>query len=154
MPRFSPDGNRIAIGLLNQGTADIWMYDLRSQTLGRITTEGDVNDRAEWSPDGKRIIFRSNRGGPLALWSQPADGTGKAELVLRDPAAEIWEGVPTADGKSMIYRTGTIGTADIWIRQLTGRHDPASARHHALHRVVWPAVTRRQVARVRIQRDR
>ncbi len=119
-PRFSPDGNRIAIGLLTQGTADIWMYDLRSQTLGRITTEGDVNDRAEWSPDGKRIIFRSNRGGPLALWSQPADGTGKAELVLRDPAAEIWEGVPTADGKSMIYRTGTIGTADIWIRQLTG----------------------------------
>ena len=119
-PRFSPDGNRIAIGLLTQGTADIWMYDLRSQTLGRITTEGDVNDRAEWSPDGKRIIFRSNRGGPLALWSQPADGTGKAELVLRDPAAEVWEGVPNADGKSMIYRTGTIGTADIWIRQLTG----------------------------------
>jgi Tol biopolymer transport system component len=120
VPRFSPDGNRIAIGLLNQGTADIWMYDLRSQTLGRITTEGDVNDRAEWSPDGRRIIFRSNRGGPLALWSQPADGTGKAELVLRDPAAEIWEGVPTADGKSMIYRTGTIGTADNWIRQLAG----------------------------------
>ena len=83
-------------------------------------TEGDVNDRAEWSPDGRRIIFRSNRGGPLALWSQPADGTGKAELVLRDPAAEIWEGVPTADGRSMIYRTGTIGTADIWVRQLTG----------------------------------
>jgi len=120
VPRFSPDGSRIAIGLLTQGTADIWMYDLRSQTLGRITTEGDVNDRAEWSPDGKRIIFRSNRSGPLALWSQPADGTGKAELVLRDPAAEIWEGVPTPDGASMIYRTGTIGTADIWIRQLTG----------------------------------
>jgi len=120
MPRFSPDGNRLAIGLLNQGAADIWMYDLRSQTLGRVTKEADVNDRAEWSPDGRRIMFRSNRGGPLALWAQPADGTGKAELVLRDPAAEVWEGVPTADGKSVIYRTGTIGTADIWVRQLTG----------------------------------
>ena len=83
VPRFSPDGSRIAIGLITQGTADIWMYDLRSQTLSRITTEGDVNDRPEWSPDGKRIVFRSNRGGPLALWSQPADGTGKAELVLQ-----------------------------------------------------------------------
>jgi len=120
VPRFSPDGMRISIGLLNQGTADVWMYDRRSQTLGRITTEGDVNDRADWTPDGKRIVFRSNRSGPLALWSQPADGTGKAELVLRDPEADIWEGVPTADGKSMIYRTGTIGTADIWIRDLTG----------------------------------
>jgi serine/threonine-protein kinase len=120
VPRFSPDGNRIAIGLLTQGTADVWMYDLRSQTLGRITTEGDVNDRAEWSPDGKRIIFRSNRSGPLALWSQPADGTGKAEMMLRDPAAEIWEGVPTTDGTRMIYRTGTIGSADIWVRPMTG----------------------------------
>ncbi len=120
VPRFSPDGNRIAVGLLTQGTADVWMYDLRSQALSRITTEGTVNDRAEWEPDGKRILFRSNRSGPLALWSQSVDGIGKAELVLRDPAADIWEGVPTADGTGVIYRTGTIGTADIWARRVAG----------------------------------
>ncbi len=56
--------------------------------------------------------------------------------------------------KSMIYRTGTIGTADIWLRRLTGdtiRHPLAA---DAVHRVVRPAVTRRQVARLRVQRDR
>jgi Tol biopolymer transport system component len=120
VPRFSPDGTRIAIGMQTQVTVDVWVYDLRSQTLSRVTTEGDVNDRPEWTPDGRRIIFRSNRGGTLALWSQSADGTGKAELVFQDPKAEIWEGVPTPDGASMIYRTGTIGTADIWLRRLTG----------------------------------
>ena len=118
--RFSPDGTRIAMGMQTQSTVDVWVYDLRSQTLSRVTTEGDVNDRPEWTPDGRRIIFRSNRGGTLALWSQSADGTGKAELLLKDPSAEIWEGVLTADGASVIYRTGTIGTADIWMRQLTG----------------------------------
>ena len=153
VPRFSPDGSRIAIGLLTQGTADIWMYDLRSQTLGRITTEGDVNDRAERSPDGRRIIFRSNRGGPLALWSQPADGTGKAELVLRDPVAEIWRAfLRRRKEHDLPHRHRRhcrhLGPA-------AGRgHDPASARHHALHRVVRPAVTRWQMARLRVQRDR
>jgi serine/threonine-protein kinase len=119
-PRFSPDGSRIALSLLNQGTADVWVYDLRSQTLGRITSEGNVNDRADWTPDGKRVVFRSNRSGPLALWTQPVNGTGKAELLLRDPEADIWEGLITPDGRSVIYRTGTIGTGDIWIRDLAG----------------------------------
>jgi hypothetical protein len=41
-------------------------------------------------------------------------------MMLRDPAAEIWEGVPTTDGTRMIYRTGTIGSADIWVRPMTG----------------------------------
>ena len=124
-PRYSPDGSRIAVGLVNQGTVDVWVYDLRSQTLGRITSEGSVNDRPEWTPDGKRVVFRSNRGGTMALWSQPVDGSGKAELVWREPNAEIWEGVPAADGAGVIYRTGTVGTADIWYRRFTGD----TARH-------------------------
>ena len=119
-PRYSPDGNRIAVSLESQGSVDVWIYDLRSRTLGRVTTEGTLNDRPEWTRDGSHLIFRSNRGGGLALWSQSTDGTGQAELVLRVPQRDIWEGIPTPDGRSIIYRVGTLGTADIWIRQLTG----------------------------------
>jgi serine/threonine-protein kinase len=119
-PRYSPDGNRIAVSLESQGSVDVWVYDLRSRTLGRVTTEGTLNDRPEWTRDGSHLIFRSNRDGRLALWSQPTDGTGQAQLVLRDPQRDIWEGIPTPDGRSIIYRVGTLGTADIWIRPLTG----------------------------------
>ncbi len=122
--QFSPDGSRIAVSLNTRGSADVWIYDRRSQTLGRISTEGTTNDRPEWTPDGRRLIYRSNRSGELALWTQPADGGGRAELLQRQPGTEVWDGVPTADGRTLIFRTGTYGTADIWARSLVGDTTP------------------------------
>ena len=34
-----------------------------------------------WSPDGKRILFLSDRSGKLVLWVMNADGTNQQELV-------------------------------------------------------------------------
>ena len=119
-PRFSPDGTRIALALEANGRRDLWVYDLRSRTLSRITTEGDANDRPEWMPDGTRVVFRSVRGDEMAFWTQAADGSGKAELLVRDPGARMWEGVVTSDGRSLVYRSGSVGSADIWVRRLDG----------------------------------
>jgi len=119
-PRFSPDGQRVAVSLESGGRRDVWVYDLRSRTLSRVTSDGDANDRPEWMPSGDRVVFRSSRAGGMSYWSQAADGSGTAEPLVSDPAARMWEGVMTADGKSLVYRTGSIGTADIWIRRLDG----------------------------------
>jgi serine/threonine-protein kinase len=123
-PRYSPDGTRIAVSLESPGGQDIWVYDLRSKTMSRITTEGTINDRPEWAPDGTRIYFRSNRGDRLAIWSQPVDATGPAAVAVQIPGADVWEGVPTADGRSILFRVGSMGTADIGIRSLVGDTTP------------------------------
>jgi Tol biopolymer transport system component/tRNA A-37 threonylcarbamoyl transferase component Bud32 len=117
-PRLSPDGARIAVSMESGGRRDIWVYDLRSRTLSRVTTEGDANDRPEWMPDGRRVVFRSTRSGEMSYWSQAADGSGKAELLVGEAGARMWEGVLTADGRALVYRTGSVGTADIWLRRL------------------------------------
>jgi serine/threonine-protein kinase len=119
-PRFSPDGTRIALALEANGRRDIWAYDLRSRTLSRVTTEGEANDRPEWMPDGTRVVFRSVRTGEMSFWTQAADGSGRAEPLVRDPSGRMWEGVVTADGRSLVYRTGSVGSADIWVRRLDG----------------------------------
>jgi serine/threonine-protein kinase len=125
-PRYSPDGKRIAVAVESESGFDIWLYDRGSRTLSRLTTEGTLNDRPEWSPDASRILFRSNRDGDLALWTQPADGRGTPQLVVRGQDGKVWEGVFTPDGRFIIYRTGTVGTADIWIRSLAGDSTPRS----------------------------
>src|SRR5205823_6138618 len=52
------------------------------------------------------------------LWWQPWDGSGPAELLIG--SRDIWEAVLTPDGQSVVYRSGTAATADIWYRRLSG----------------------------------
>jgi eukaryotic-like serine/threonine-protein kinase len=120
-PRFSPDGRQLAADLVEGGRTDIWIYEVGSGAKRRVTSEGTLNQRPEWTPDGTRILYRSNRAGPNeTIWWQPADGSGTAQELVTWPGKEIWEGVLTPDGHTVVYRTGTVGTADIWSRRVTG----------------------------------
>ncbi len=75
MPRFSPDGRRIAV-MANDGTkpSQVWVYDIASATLSQLTFDS-ANVRPSWSPDGSRLVFSSYRTGKWQLWWAPADGT-------------------------------------------------------------------------------
>jgi Tol biopolymer transport system component len=103
-PRFSPEGDRVAITVTSKGSTDIWVYNIPRNTFQRLTTEG-MNVRPEWSPDGKRVVFRSERGGKAGIWWQPADGSGPAEL-LHASDDDPFEAIISPDAKWLIYRTG------------------------------------------------
>ncbi len=62
-PRLSPDGKRIAVAVGTEGRSDVLLYDLASGTPTRITNSGTQNDRPEWTPDGRRVLYRSDRSG-------------------------------------------------------------------------------------------
>ncbi|MGA8708759.1 MAG: Tol-Pal system beta propeller repeat protein TolB [Steroidobacteraceae bacterium] len=65
-PAFSPDGSRLALTLSGSGgNLDIWLLDLATQGLTRLTDDPAVDTEPAWSPDGKSIYFTSDRaGGP------------------------------------------------------------------------------------------
>ena len=120
-PRYSPDGKHIAMSVYKDGRFDIWVYDVASRALTRLTTEGTLNQRPEWSPDGKRVIYRSDRGGgPTKLWWQPFDGSAPAETLMAMPGQFVMEGVITPDGRTLAYRTGGFRQSKMWYRALTG----------------------------------
>jgi Tol biopolymer transport system component len=78
VPRLSPDGRRVAVGITEQ-EPQVWLYDLSRESLTRYSFEGHQNANAVWTPDGKRIAIQSNREGPLNIFWQQADGSGRLE---------------------------------------------------------------------------
>jgi Tol biopolymer transport system component/predicted Ser/Thr protein kinase len=127
-PRFSPDGRHLAVTVTDARSSDVWVYDLPAGPFRRVTTEGTVNDRPEWTPDSREILFRSNRGGGMSgltvgysLWTERADGSAPAQRLFALRDAGIYEGVLSADGSYLLFQRDSTGTGGrTWYRRLHG----------------------------------
>jgi Tol biopolymer transport system component len=82
-PSFSPDGNRIAFvwdgGKYND---DIYVKQIGTERLLRLTTDPATDDYPSWSPDGRYIAFcRYSSGLKEAIYVIPAVGGAERKLV-------------------------------------------------------------------------
>ena len=106
-PRLSPDGARVALEVRDQDN-DIWVFDLARETLTRVTFDPGLDAAPAWMPDGRRIVFSSqlNEGAP-SLWSQAADGTGKAERLTQNPSRMFqFPSAVSPDGTRVLFTEG------------------------------------------------
>src|SRR5258705_13312253 len=72
-------------------------------TLTRLTLDPGQDQYPLWTPDGRRIIFSSNRGGGTPnLWWQAADGTGAVERLTTSSNGQFLNGI-TPDGTAAVY---------------------------------------------------
>ncbi|HET7632378.1 MAG TPA: protein kinase [Gemmatimonadaceae bacterium] len=101
---LSPDGKQLAIGLHTEAGDNIWVKPLPSGPASRITFNADASYRPRWTPDGRRVIFASNRL-PYGMYERRADGTGTDSLVVRTRLA-TQEGIMTRDGAWLLVRDG------------------------------------------------
>lgn len=81
-PRISPDGTRVALDVLDPLDRDILMWDLRRHQLERFTRDPAGNPIVEWSPDGRYLVFGSDRFGVTNMFRQASDGSGEPERLL------------------------------------------------------------------------
>ena len=125
-PRISPDGRRVAVGIVEQET-QTWMYDLSRNALTRLTFDGNYNFLPVWTPDGKRIAFISNKGGPLNIFWQLADGSGGLERLTTSEYIHTPQSF-SGDGKLLAYyEVNPTTQRDIWVLSM-GDPSPAAAR--------------------------
>jgi serine/threonine-protein kinase len=125
-PRLAPDGSRIAVDILeNASSMQVWLYDVAGRRLTRFTF-GGVNRHGLWRPDGRGLVFMSDRAGPTTLFWQPVDGSSGPKLLVsnaRDGTALIpysW----TADARQLSFaQIGTTAATEGWVLRLD---DPAA----------------------------
>ncbi len=121
-PRLSPDGTRLALGLDGAATA-VGLFDLARGTLSRVA-QGYHNVDPLWTPDGRRVSFRSNRDGPYNIYWQVVDGGGSAERLTTSDSVQrprSW----SPDGKVLAFdQLGTDTGWDLWTLSLDAARNP------------------------------
>jgi len=129
-PRVSPDGRRVAVTIGEvAGRSDIWVYDIPSTTLSRVTRGGNTSS-PEWTPDGRRLAWTDGLAREV-LW-QPADGSSPPERVVRGGRVVVF----THGGDSALTGLGEVAGPD-W--KLVGiPADSASAGRTIMAAAVMP----------------
>jgi serine/threonine-protein kinase len=87
-PRVSPDGTRVALEVWDENR-DIWVWDLKRETLTRLTDTPGRDGFPIWTPDSARVIFGSARGGSTNLYWRAAAGTGQVERITESPQIQF-----------------------------------------------------------------
>ncbi len=119
--RFSPDGERVALDVLEGNNRDVWIYDWERDNLSRFTFDPGDDNVPAWTPDGERIAFSSTRGDQSEgnLYWQRTDGTGETERLTESRKRQVpisWH--PT--GKFLAFREQSSEGTKIFILPLTG----------------------------------
>lgn len=91
-PRFSPDGNKVAMSLSKNGNSDIYSMDLRARSPQQLTNSPGIDTAPSYSPDGSQIAFESDRGGTQQLYVMSASGGNQHRISFGEGryASPVW----------------------------------------------------------------
>jgi serine/threonine-protein kinase len=119
-PRLSPDGSVAAIEL-NDVDTDVWLWQVaRAAMLTRVTFEPSFDGYPVWTPDGRRLIFSSDRAGNRNIFRQPADRSGAVEQLTESHNIQNATSI-TPDGARLVFTETSAETAeDVMALRLNG----------------------------------
>ena len=106
-PQLSPDGSTIVYSRSQaergklKPTSHLWLIDRDGGNARQVTTAGNRNGVARWSPDGAAIAFVSDAEGNNGLFVTTPDG-GEPRLVIRHRPS-IGELAWSPDGARIAY---------------------------------------------------
>jgi len=137
-PAWSPRGDEIAFMGVLHGQADIYSYNLKSETLTKITDDPFSNVEPSWSPDGSKLVFASDRNGYLQnpgndfkpetldmknydIFEINADGTGLRKIV----SSPFLERAPiySPAGDYIAFTSDRSGVSNIYLKKLDGEEE-------------------------------
>ena len=120
-PAVSPNGQFVAYTAASGGNRDLWLSDVGGGTRLRLADHPADDEDPAWFPDGRSLVFVSERQGEPGIWKVSRLG-GPPTLLFspgRDPAI-------SPDGTRIAFtRLGPEGEARILVGSL---EDPESAR--------------------------
>jgi Tol biopolymer transport system component len=125
-PDWAPDGHTIAFrGADLAGNQDIYVVDIESGTVTRVTRSPAFEASPEWSPDGTTIAFTRGDGEGASIWLMGAR-EGSRAFRLTEGSEPAW----SPDGQTIAFTraVGSERASEIWTIRTDG-----SAQRRLVH---------------------
>jgi Tol biopolymer transport system component len=104
-PRISPQGDRVAFQFPDPqtGNRDLWFMEIARGITARLTNHVANDSNPVWSPDGRQLLFNSDRDGGTDLFpylkTSMDPGSGESRQLSRNAIPHDW----TANGRWIAY---------------------------------------------------
>lgn len=126
-PAWSPDGATIAcvrstfVGAPTHVAGEIWVMNTDGSRLRSLGADGFGPD---WSPDGRQLVFSSNRDGNEEIYAMNVDGSGQRRLAARaaySDSSPAW----SPDGSMVVFASrelsaGATAKSALWLMSAAG----------------------------------
>ena len=117
-PAVAASGRRLAFARTYRDT-NIWRLTLdgtaaSTQPMTQIAPSSFREVSPHYSPDGKRLVFYSNRSGSIQIWTCDADGSRPSQLTNMDPLATTGSPRWSPDGQRIVFDSNAGGGYQIY----------------------------------------
>jgi len=118
-PTFSPEGSRMAFVSTREGRPHIFIQDLKSGQVHRLTFSGNYNTQPAWSPVSDKILYSSmQKNGEINIFMINAGGSGLLQLTSGTKANEYPSWSP--DGSMIVFSSNRQGKRKLFVMNSDG----------------------------------
>jgi TolB protein len=116
-PAAAPDGSAIAFASDRDGAWDIYILDLPTGAVRRVTETLAYEGWPSWSPDGRWLAIESYADGDLDIWVLSVDGSSPPIQLTNEAGADTspaWD----PQGRRIAFISDRSGQPDLYLADL------------------------------------
>ena len=117
MVAWTPEGKILYASRTGENW-DIWTANHDGSASNQLTADAFIDQQPSVCPDGRYIVFDSNRSGGRHIWRMNADGSNPKQLTEGNAV----DGFPVCspDGRFVVFMSGRSGASAIWKAGIDG----------------------------------
>lgn len=117
-PAISPDGSRIAFASNRDGFYDIYLLDLQSGGVQRLTETEQFDSSPTWSPDLAWIAYTTYMGDNLEVAIYSLTDPSQEQIILTESPASDHSPAWAPNGRQIVFVSDRSGDSEIWLANL------------------------------------